>query len=1086
MISMRKGERLVRAIAIILLGGLLSPSTARAATVTWKDPVSGNWADGTKWSSGSKPGVADDVVIDADGSYVVTVSSLELFNSLTLGRSDGTSTQTLEIGVGGNLLPSAASMVHSRGALALSGGALSGAGSVTVDGALNWSRGTITGSGALTVKGTLTIAVAGGCCGINATLDGRVLTNMGNGTLSTQNQFALRNNAVFNNTGILQILSDAAIERPDTTEPMFDNSGTLRKIAGSGTATIQAHFVNSGSIEPISGTLSLTRSSLLGGTIAGTTTLLLPSGSHDFDGLTVAGTGTTRIDGASVTVNTVGTGATVAPGGTLHLMLGMLGGDGPLTVNGTFRWDRGIISGSGSLVMNNTLTIAVPAGCCGFNATLNGRSLTNNGTVTSMASNPFLLQNNATLANAGTFQILTDSAIQRGDLSEPQIINSGTFRKTAGSGTTTVEVAFSTSGQVSAESGTLSFNRGFSQSAGDTVLKGGGIASSGTLDFDGGKLSGSGLVNAHVTVGGETSPGLSAGSLSIAKNFTQASSSVFRVELGGLTPGTDFDQLQLTGNSVAATMNGALIVELLPGFVPSLGNEFVLLTAANGTVTGGFTTTQLPVVPGVEFEVVVGTKAVTLKAVAVAPTATTTATATPSATPTGTATSTSGRTSSATPTPTPTTTPTATPTGTSTSTSTPTPTSSPSPTATSTTTATPTHSPTRSVTATSSPTMAATATPTPSLTPTASATPSASATPAPSETAPHSPTSTPTETVADTPTSTHTATPSLTSTPSPTASATPSSSATSAPTATATHSATVTPTTTPTETYTNTPTESPTVTPTQVDTPTESPTSTPSPTTGPDDLPVSGSCSQPYPTGLAGCRPGTPVSAFRCNNISCAEESLDLLGSGVTDAAGDFALVLDGRESRGARLLFEAEVEALPLLSRSARLESPATLYRTLDFGPVSVGARLDGVRLGPASEAAVRLLEDAGPESYGEQAIRMVIAGADDAARAEDFATDNPAAAVETALDLARSHPPVEVALDDTRPFCIGDCDDDRHVQLNEILVLVSISMQNASIARCTAGNSSAEAVVSVDELIRVIRSALLACPTAPVVSAP
>jgi hypothetical protein len=1056
---------------------MLPTSTAWSATVTWKDPVNGNWSDGTKWSSGLPPAAGDDVVIDADGSYTVTLNTLALFGSLTLGRVDGASAQTLDVTVNGTLLPNNASVVRNRGILLLSGGMLSGAASLTVDGTLSWTRGTITGSGALTVNGTLTIAVPGGCCGISATLDGRMLTNNGNATWSRGNQFALRNNAVLANAGTLQILSDAAIERPDTTEPMVVNSGTLRKSVGSGTATIETHFVNTGNIEPISGTLSLTRFSTLGGTVAGTTTLLLPSGTHEFDGLTLAGTGTTRIDGA--TVSTVGNGATVAAGSTLHLMVGMLGGDGPLTVNGTLRWDRGTITGVGALAVNGTLNIAVPGGCCGINAILDGRTLTNSGLATFTASNQFALRNNAILANAGTFQFMADSAIQRGDLSEPQILNTGTLRKISGSGTATVEVSFSTSGQVLAESGTLSFNRGFVQSAGDTVLKGGGVASTGTLDFQGGKLSGSGLLNSHVAIGAETSPGLSSGSLSVAKNYTQTSSSVMRVELGGLTAGTGYDQVQLTGNSVAAAMNGGLIVELLPGFVPTLGNEFVILTAPNGSVTGSFTSTQFPSVPGVEFEIVVSAKAVTLKAVAVAPTPTATATATPTSTPTRTTTDT------ATPTRTFTTTSTATPTRTSTttSTSTSTPTATFSATSTETRTATVPPTATQTATPTATHTAAATTTPTSTPTPTATLTPTSTSSPTstPSETATVSPTFTPTQTMVDTPTPTEINTPTLTAT------AMSSATDTSTPTVTATDTTTVTPTFTSTQTATptrtSTATHSVTPSPTATVTPTQTPTSTASPSAGPDDLPVSGICLQPNEKGLAGCRDGTPVLAYRCNNTSCTAESLDFLGATATNGDGRFDVILDGRESRGARLLFEAEVDDPSLAMNTGTGGGTSTTpYRTLDFGPISMGTRLDGVRLGPASEAAVRLLEQAGPASFADQGIRDVLFAVDDATSDETFAGEDPSGAVQTALDLALAHPPVDEAVRATRPFCIGDCNDDRQVRLEEILLLVNIAMQNTSIARCIAGNSTAEAAISVDELIRVIDSALTACPSSSV----
>jgi hypothetical protein len=52
--------------------------------------------------------------------------------------------------------------------------------------------------------------------------------------------------------------------------------------------------------------------------------------------------------------------------------------------------------------------------------------------------------------------------------------------------------------------------------------------------------------------------------------------------LGGTTAGTNYGQLQVAG---AVTLNGALSVELLNGFVPALNDSFTVLTAGsrNGT-----------------------------------------------------------------------------------------------------------------------------------------------------------------------------------------------------------------------------------------------------------------------------------------------------------------------------------------------------------------------------------------------------------------------------------------------------------------------------------------------------------------------
>src|SRR5439155_27208286 len=64
-------------------------------------------------------------------------------------------------------------------------------------------------------------------------------------------------------------------------------------------------------------------------------------------------------------------------------------------------------------------------------------------------------------------------------------------------------------------------------------------------------------------------------------------------ELGGTSAGSGYDQINLAG---AAELAGALDVELINSFTPSVGNSFLLLSAANG-IRGTFDTSALPDLP---------------------------------------------------------------------------------------------------------------------------------------------------------------------------------------------------------------------------------------------------------------------------------------------------------------------------------------------------------------------------------------------------------------------------------------------------------------------------------------------------------
>ena len=77
------------------------------------------------------------------------------------------------------------------------------------------------------------------------------------------------------------------------------------------------------------------------------------------------------------------------------------------------------------------------------------------------------------------------------------------------------------------------------------------------------------------------------GILTIHGNYTQTPCSKLQINIGGTTPGSGYDQLQVTG---IATLSGTLAVGLVNGYVPVQGTQFNVLTA--GAETGFFTSLQ--------------------------------------------------------------------------------------------------------------------------------------------------------------------------------------------------------------------------------------------------------------------------------------------------------------------------------------------------------------------------------------------------------------------------------------------------------------------------------------------------------------
>jgi hypothetical protein len=168
----------------------------------------------------------------------------------------------------------------------------------------------------------------------------------------------------------------------------------------------------------------------------------------------------------------------------------------------------------------------------------------------------------------------------------PTINNAGTFRKSAGTGTSTFEAIFNNTGTVEVQTGTLSFTAAYTQTAGATLLNGGNLTSTQTLNIQGGILGGAGTVTANVNnAGGQVNPGSSPGILNITGNYTQGASGALNIEIGGLTVGSQFDRLQVSGS---AALNGTLNISLINSFMPSGGNSFQILTF--GSRSGDFAT----------------------------------------------------------------------------------------------------------------------------------------------------------------------------------------------------------------------------------------------------------------------------------------------------------------------------------------------------------------------------------------------------------------------------------------------------------------------------------------------------------------
>lgn len=423
-------------------------TTHSRATVSWVSAVSGNWSDGTKWSTGSPPAAGDDVAVIVAGTYTVTLDTDAQINSLSFGGASGT--QTLTMGAPRVLNITQNANFYGNSEVNFTGGTLhSGSSGTVLQGQFDFSGGTLTGSGGFRLTGVQ--AAMDLLTSTAKTLDGTTLEIEANMTIDGSGQINLVNGAMLTSS----IMGNVIIRTPMTFadngggDNRFRNYGTLllRGMAASSIVYMQVPFdLRNGDIDLETGILDLRGGGeSWGGTYAldSGTTCRYTVGTHNFLGTydslgDLAG----ALQFAGATVDMHSSGATFNCTGT-----GMA-------------WLSGTISGSGTLETQGQFTIS------GANTkTLSQATLKNSGQLDMGGTGGCSFSSGATLENtvAGQIDLQNDLNIVA-DASDVRISNAGTFTKSAGSAITYVYVGFDNSGTVNVQQGTLQLRGGGSLS----------------------------------------------------------------------------------------------------------------------------------------------------------------------------------------------------------------------------------------------------------------------------------------------------------------------------------------------------------------------------------------------------------------------------------------------------------------------------------------------------------------------------------------------------------------------------------------------------------------------------------------------
>lgn len=431
-----------------------------------------------------------------------------------------------------------------------------------VEGILRYSGGTV--SGTWTIANNSTLAYEGGTA---KAFDAAALNNAGNLNWSGSD-LRLSSGSTLTNTGVMTVSSDHNIAHAGGAGVTVTNSGTFRKSGGTGITSIEgATFVNNGIVDAQTGTLRYASGVATfndGSQLAGSAGKHLISNNATFSGLQKF-SGDVELSGGIAT----GTSA---------------------VLEGALRFTGGTLTGGWTIKSGSVLSHA-GAG----DKTLVTAFISNSGIVNWDGSD-LRFQDGSSFTNLGTLNATSNHNFVHLGGQASTFTNSGTFRKTTGTGTTAINATtFSNeaTGTIAVETGTFAMNVVMTQLGTIDVANGARFETAGLTNQ--GTLSGSGELAANIVNTGVIAPGASPGTLTIAGNLVQGSAGRVLVEL--VSP-ANHDVIAVTGN-VALTGD----LEILPfNSALRVGDSFTVLTA-DGELSGRFTRELSKFGPGVEFAV---------------------------------------------------------------------------------------------------------------------------------------------------------------------------------------------------------------------------------------------------------------------------------------------------------------------------------------------------------------------------------------------------------------------------------------------------------------------------------------------------
>lgn len=586
--------------------------------------------DGTGSHTGTVTGAGTMHIIGGAQSFAPSSSLAVGHLTITGGAvtSSGGFAPTSLVLSGGTLTLDSAGLPFTE-TMTFGGGTLAGTAPLNVGGALAWTGGTMTGSAAVNVLGPATLS-GGGAKSLRRPLvaDGSMAVTAPSVGIDAGGELVVPADAELALAGgtTLTWISGSA---PGT----LDIAGTLRKTADAGTASILfAPSTFAGPIAIDGGTLQIAAPFVASGPVTGgpgTELALTGSAGQAFASSADATLASLRLAGGavsfggSVTAQSVvaASGSTTfnAPlsAGTWLHQAAAIGGAGNITVTGSMTMIGGTLGGGGAV-----MDVLGPMTLSTSTTKSIGRTLRTHGAahwdggqiiVGGPGGNAqWRIMPGGSLDIAAAMPTITWAVGLPGTL-----VNEGVLRTLATTGVMNiVGVGLSNAGTVELEGSLLRFSAApaYLQTAGSTIVHAGReLEHAGSVVIAGGTLTGGGLVDADVlATGGTVAPGDGIGALSIEGAMTFGTSASLALEIAS----AEQDRLVVAGPLACA---GGIGVSLAAGFVPSIGESFVVATCTSRTGAFAAVTAATPLPADRRWAIQHGPTSVTLVVVPALP-----------------------------------------------------------------------------------------------------------------------------------------------------------------------------------------------------------------------------------------------------------------------------------------------------------------------------------------------------------------------------------------------------------------------------------------------------------------------------------